>query len=171
MTLYYHVADKSALYDLLLDAVMGEVDLSVDDTTAPVEERVRTIAYALRKAMLDHPRIAVLAMSRSLRTSPQLRPVERLLQILREAGLPPFEAMKAVNVIGQYTLGVTSMYASHLNAGEYQDERQGEYDLKPEEFPALIEVMQKAEEPADWDADFEMGLSSLINGLVTDRIP
>lgn len=170
MTLYYHVADKSALYDLLLDETLGELDLSVDDTTAPVAERVRRIAYALREAMLAHPRIAVLAMSRSLRTPAQLRPVERLLQILRGAGLSASDAMHTVNVIGQYTMGVTSMYANHLNASEYRDEREGEYgDLKPEEFPALSEVMQEAEGLGDWDADFESGLSSLIRGLVTDR--
>lgn len=171
MSLYYHVPDKSALYDLLLDAGMSEIDLSVDDAEAPVEERVRRVAYALREAMLTHPRIAILAMNRSLRTPAQLRPVEKLLQILHEAGLSPSEAMHAVNVIGQYTVGVTTMYANHLSVGEYRDDREGEYgDLIPEEFPALFDVMQQAEGLGDWDADFESGLSSLIRGLVTDRI-
>jgi AcrR family transcriptional regulator len=169
MTLYYHVEDKSALYDLLLDHVMSEVDVSADDATAPAEERVRGIAYALREAMLAHPHIAVLALSRSLRTPAQLRPVERLLQILRRAGLSPSQAMHAVNVIGQYTLGVTSMYAYHLNATDYRDEREGEYGgLTPDEFPALFDAMQQAEGPADWEADFESGLSAIISGLVTD---
>ncbi len=171
MSLYYHVSDKSTLYGLLLDASLTEVDLSVDDTTASVKDRVRHIACALREAMLAHPQIAILAMSRSLRTPAQLRPVEKLLQILGEAGLSASEAMQTVNVIGQYTVGVTSMYANQLNATEYRDEREGDYaELTPEEFPAMFAAMEAAEGPVDWQADFEAGLSALIKGLVTDRI-
>jgi hypothetical protein len=109
-------------------------------------------------------------MSRSLRTPAQLRPVEKLLQILREAGLPASEAMHAVNVIGQYAVGVTTMYANQLNATEYRDEREGEYgDLTPEEFPVLFEAMQATGGSVDWDADFDSGLSALVTSLVTER--
>jgi len=171
MSLYYHVPDKSALYDLILDAGLAEVDLDGDDPAQPADVRVRRIAYAIRKALLSHPHAAVLAMSRSLRTPTQLRPVEKLLQILSEAGLSPSEAMQSVNIIGQYAVGVTTMYASHLTASEYHDEREGEFgELTPEEFPNMFQVMAHAEELGDWDADFEAGINALISGLVTDRV-
>ncbi len=171
MSLYYHVPDKSALYDLILDASLREVDLSDDDPDAPVEARVTGVAHAIRDTLLNHPRAAIIAMSRSLRTPTQLRPIEKLLQVLAEAGMSPAQAMQTVNVIGQYAVGVTVMYANHINDSEYRDEREGDYtELTPEEFPAMFQTMQHAEEFGDWDADFEAGLSALIKGLVTDRI-
>lgn len=171
MSLYYHVPDKSALYDLILDAGMSEVDLSADDPGAPVETRVLGVAHAMRDALLNHPRAAIIAMSRSMRTPAQLRPVEKLLQILLDAGMSPAQAMQTVNVIGQYAVGVTTMYANHTDDTEFRDEREGDYtELTPEDFPAMFQAMQHADEFGDWDADFEAGLAALIKGLVTDRI-
>jgi len=171
MSLYYHVPDKSALYDLILDAGMREVDLSADDPAAPVEARVLAVAHALRDALLNHPRAAIIAMSRSMRTPTQLRPVEKLLQILSEAGMTPAQAMQTVNVIGQYAVGVTTMYANHVNDSEYRDEREGDYtELTPEQFPNLFAVMEHPEGLGDWAADFDAGLAALIKGLVTDRV-
>ncbi len=172
MSLYYHVPDKSALYDLILDAGMAEVDLTEDDPSAPIETRVAGVAHAIRDALLNHPRASMIVMSRSLRTPVQLRPVEKLLQILSDAGMPPSQAMQTVNVIGQYAVGVTTMYANHVNDSELSDAREGDYtELTPEEFPAMFAVMEHPEGLGDWEADFEAGLSALIKGLVTDRIP
>lgn len=172
MSLYYHVPDKSALYDLILDAGLSEIDLSEDDPAETTEVRVHSIALAMRAALLNHPNAAILAMSRSLRTPTQLRPVERLLQILSEAGLSPAQAMQAVNVIGQYTVGVTTMSASQASESEYRDEREGDFgELTPEEFPNMFRLMPHAEEFGDWSADFEAGLTALIRGLVTERVP
>jgi len=171
MSLYYHVPDKSALYDLILDAGLSEIDLSTDDPSAPVEERVLVIAHAFRDALLRHPRAAIIAMSRSLRTPTQMRPVEKLLQILSEAGMPAAQAMQTANVIGQYAVGVTAMHANHEGETEFRDEHEGDYsELTPEEFPVMFSLMEHAEGFGDWDADFEAGLSALIKGLVTDRI-
>jgi len=171
MSLYYHVPEKSALYDLILDAGLAEVDLTVDDPTQPVDVRVSRIAYAIRTALLNHPHAAIIAMSRSLRTPTQLRPVEKLLQVLSEAGLPTAEAMQAVNIIGQYAVGVTTMYANHLTGTEYHNE-DVEPDfgaMTPEEFPNLFAALANADGVGDWDADFDAGLSALIRGLVTER--
>lgn len=172
MSLYYHVPDKSALYDLILDAGMQEVDLSADDPTQPVETRVRSIAHALRDAVLRHPNAAVIAMTRSLRTPTQLRPVEKLLQIFNEAGISDVEAMQAVNVIGQFVIGSTTMYASHASDSEYHDdERALDFgELTPEEFPNTLRALSHPEDFGGWESDFESGLSALIKGLVTDRI-
>jgi len=173
MSLYYHVPDKSALYDLILDAGLGEVDLSTDDPAKPVATRVANIACAIRDALLRHPNAAILAMSRSLRTPAQLRPVERLLQILTEAGLSDADAMQAVNVIGQYAVAVTTMNANQLTSSEYQDPDTaldfGE--LRPDEFPCMMRAMQHPEEFRGWDSDFEAGLAALIAGLAINRIP
>lgn len=173
MSLYYHVPDKSALYDLILDAIMGEFDPGGDDASAPVDERLARIARSLRRALLAHPHAAIISMSRSLRTPTQLRPVEAMLAILDDAGVPVVEAMRAVNVIGQYVVGVTTAYANHLADTEYHhdDHEQDFTGITPEEFPHVVGAFEYAEHFGSWDSDFETGLSALLKGLVLDCIP
>lgn len=166
MSLYYHVQDKSALYDLILDAVMSDVDYTVDDPGLPPGERVVRMAYAFRRALLAHPHATVIAMGRSMRTPTQLRPVEAMLGVLLDAGLSPSEAMRAVNVIGQFVVGTTTMYANHLARSEYHDDEFT--DIDPEDFPNLLVALSSAEE-GGWDVDFEAGLRALVEGLAIQR--
>ncbi len=171
MSLYYHVPDKSALYDLILDTVLAPSDHFADDPTATPEERVVAIAYALREALLAHPHAVPLALSRSLRTPGQLRPVEMMLGVLFDIGLEPTDAITAVDVIGQYVFGTTLAYANHiaeseLNAGT------GETDfsaITPDEFPNMVRLSQEAEY-VGWDGEFDRGLRALVKGLVVDKM-
>jgi TetR/AcrR family tetracycline transcriptional repressor len=162
MSLYYHVRDKSSLYDLILDAVMSEVDLSIDDPDGQPRERVARLARAFRAALLAHPHATTLAAGRSMRTATQLRPVEAMLSVILGAGLEPTDAMRAVNVIGQFVIGTTTLHANHLTRSQYHDD-QIEIDL--EEFPHLLIALSSGGE-IDWDADFETGLGALVDGLV-----
>lgn len=171
MSLYYHVPDKSALYDLILEAVMGEMDLSADDPSAPAEERLVTAGYALRRALLAHPHAVPIALSRSLRTPGQLRPVEALLGILFDIGLDPATAVSTVDVVGHYVFGATSAYANHLADGEYHDAIKEEglvNGITPEEFPNLMHAYSAAEY-VGWDTNFDIGLRALVRGLLGER--
>jgi len=171
MSLYYHVPDKSALYDLILDAIMGEADLSGDDPSEPVGDRLVRIAYSLRDALLTHPHAATLAMSRSLRTPEQLRPVEAMLGIMFDAGLSPADSIAAVDVIGQFTFGTTMAYASHLTDSEYHDdERDADLSaITPDAFPNISRLLAETEYRG-WDAEFDEGVRALVKGLVLDRL-
>lgn len=172
MSLYYHVPDKSALYDLILEAVMGAMDFSGDDTDMGAEERLVRLGYALRDALLAHPHAVPIALSRSLRTPDQLRPVERLLGVLFEVGLDPTTAITAVDIIGHYVFGATAAYANHVADTEYHDAR-GEASplgrIDPEHFPNLVRTASEAE-TVGWDEKFDIGLRALIRGAVLDRI-
>lgn len=173
MSLYYHVPDKSSLYDLILEAVMGEMDFSGDDPTADAEERMMGLGYALRDALLAHPHAVPIALSRSLRTPGQLRPVERLLGVLFDVGLNPTDAISAVDVIGHYVFGATAAYANHVADTEYHDALREEASLleqiDPAEFPNLVRTATEAEY-VGWEGEFERGLRALVNGVVIDRI-
>ncbi|MDZ4178362.1 MAG: TetR/AcrR family transcriptional regulator [Coriobacteriia bacterium] len=166
MSLYYHVPDKSALYDLILDAVMSEVDLSDDDPTHLVEERLIGIAYALRRALLAHPNAVQLALSRSLRTPDQLRPVEALLGVLFEAGLDASNAMGVVNIVGQYVFGTAAAYANQTADNEMQMPSDEDFSaITADRFPMVIRAMTEAA-PGGFDKDFERGLTALVRGLL-----
>jgi TetR/AcrR family tetracycline transcriptional repressor len=165
MSLYYHVQDKTSLYDLILDAVMSEVDFAVDDPSEPPRERVARLARAFRAALLTHPHATALAAGRSLRTATQLRPVEAMLGVMLDAGLEPTDAMRAVNVIGQFVIGTTTLHANHLTRSQYYEDR---IEIDLEEFPNLLTALSGGGE-IDWDADFETGLTALVDGLVPER--
>src|SRR5579859_3573435 len=61
--LYRHVRSKEQLYDLVLDAVLAEVDCQ-EDPRAPWSGRVATLAHRLRTILEDHPGIAALLKAR-----------------------------------------------------------------------------------------------------------
>jgi AcrR family transcriptional regulator len=172
MTLYYHVPDRSALDDLIFDAVMSEVDLSGDDPTRDAQDRIMHLGYAVRAALLTHPNTVPITLKQSARTPGQLRPVELMLGILYDVGLEPTDAVAAVDVIGQYVFGTTLAYVNHL-AQEVRSadvpETGGESGIAPEEFPNLARAIQQADY-LGWDEMFDRGLRALVSGLIVDRL-
>jgi AcrR family transcriptional regulator len=164
MAAYYHVPNKAALYDLVLEALMAEVDLSRIDAGAPLSDQVKQAARAYRAAILAHPRaIPVMAM-RSLRTAAALRPVEPLLGILYAAGLSSNEAIAAVDCVAQFILGGTVGYYHHVVDSEIAEHRDFE-TLDPAEFPNLSRMIAEGRY-AGFEAEFEFGLDAMVRGLL-----
>ena len=171
MTLYYHVPDKSALQDLIFDAVMAEVDFSGDDPALDVEERVVRLGHAMRAALLVHPHTVPITLSRSARTPGQLRPVEEMLGVLYDVGLEPTDAITAVDVVGQYVFGTTLAYVNRLLAESQTDdvpETGGDSGLPEEVFPNLSRAIRESQY-LGWDVIFDRGLRALVKGLVVDK--
>ncbi len=167
MSLYYHVPDKSSLYDLILDAIVGELDLSVDDKSKSPEERVIAGAQELRRALLAHPKAASLSLARSFRTPAQLRAVEVFLGMMLDAGLSLTDGSAAVDIIGQYVFGMSVVHATHVADLEYHDpERDADFSaVTPEEFPNMARVLAEADYLGP-DAEFDRGLRVLVHGLL-----
>ncbi len=106
MAAYYHVPNKDALLDAIVEAVMAEIDLGKDDPSAPPEERIMYAARAYRDVMLAHANALPIVLSRGPSTPEAMRPVELLLGILRDAGLAPAQAMAGMNAIAAGVRGV-----------------------------------------------------------------
>jgi TetR/AcrR family transcriptional regulator, tetracycline repressor protein len=166
-TIYYHVPNKSALYDLVVDAVMSQMRLAWVEDDAPAQERVLSGARAYRDALLEHPRALPLLAGRPLRTEMSLRPAEALLGVLVEAGLPYPRALAAVNAIGHYIMGATLAYAAHLTDVEYHDDLDEEQlaSLPEERFPHIRAALTGGElmEP---EREIDAGLEALVDGLL-----
>jgi AcrR family transcriptional regulator len=164
MAAYYHVPNKAALYDLVLEAVMAGVDMTTVDPAAPLDDQLKQAARAYRAAILAHPRAIPVLATRSLRTAAVLRPVEPMLGILFAAGLTPDDAMAAVDVVAQYVLGGAVGFYHH----EF-DEAAGEQHefeaLDPAEFPHTTRMIAEARYLGP-EGEFEFGLDALIRGLL-----
>ena len=85
MAVYYHIPNKQALLDAIVEAVMAGIDLSVDNPAAQPEERILCAARAYRDTMLAHVK---LCLSCSPTAQPRPRPCGRWNGSLRFCAMP-----------------------------------------------------------------------------------
>ena len=168
MAAYYHIPNKDALLDAIVEAVMAEIDLSKDELSAPPEDRIMYAARSYRDVMLAHSNALPIVLSRGPSTPEAMRPVELLLGILRDAGLTPAQAMAGMNAIASGVRGYVGMVANGAaepptpEVWEAFEER-----FSSEEFPHLREAALCA--PDFLGADFEFGIRALARGLLASR--
>jgi AcrR family transcriptional regulator len=166
MAAYHYVPNKAALYDLVLDAVMAGVDVSAIDPAAPSEEQLKQAARAYRAAILAHPNAIPVLAGRSVRTATSLRPIERFLGLLLEAGFTPTEAITAVDAVAQFILGGAIGYYHHQLDSEIGGGEREFEELSPDEFPHMTRVLAEGEYVGH-DAEFEFGLDAIVRGLLS----
>lgn len=168
-SIYYHVPNKSALYDLVIDAVMSGMDLAHVSEQATTHERVMAIVRAFRDALLAHPNALPLLASRPLLTPESIRPAECALAVFHDAGYDYAYGLGAINCIGYYVLGATITYVNHLLDTRYHEA----YDesryaaLSPEEFPHTVASLRAGEARQDFAEEFQIGADALVRGLLS----
>jgi len=165
MAVYYHLPNKQALLDAIVEAVMAGIDLSVDNPAATPEERILGAASAYRDAMLAHANALPVVLAHGPATEAALRPVELLIGILRDAGLPAAEAFSGMNAIAATVRGFTGMIASEGAKAPTPEQIQAMAQAIPAgEFPHLRAAMPCALEPGD--RGFQFGIRALARGLL-----
>jgi TetR/AcrR family tetracycline transcriptional repressor len=102
--LYRHVRSKEQLYDLILDAVLAEVDCR-PDPALPWTAQVAMLARRLRAVLENHSGVAALLKTRDPVSPASLALAEAFLAPLHAAGLPGRQAALAFRLIYDYTLG------------------------------------------------------------------
>jgi len=167
MAVYYHVPNKDALLDAIVEAVMSESDYSGDDPHASPEDRIMVAANAYLRAMLAHANAMPIMLSRGPNTPAAARPVELMMGILREAGLSPTQALAGMNAIASAVRGAAAMVGASGTEPPSPEELEALASLFPaDEFPHLIEAAMC---PQDFDRDFEFGVRALAKGLLLSR--
>jgi AcrR family transcriptional regulator len=167
MAVYYHIPNKEALLDAIVEAVMASIDLTVDNPSEAAEVRILRAAHAYRDVMLAHAHALPIVIARGPITAAALRPVELLTGILRDAGLPPAEAFSGMNTIAAAVRGFVGMIASGGGKASAPSEIEGlDRSLPAGEFPYLLEAMPFAFESADYGFDF--GIRALARGLIAE---
>jgi TetR/AcrR family tetracycline transcriptional repressor len=171
--LYRHVRGKEQLYDLVLDAVLGEVDCR-DDLGAPWVARVAVLAGRLRTVLENRPGTAALLKTRDPLSPTSLELAEAFLAPLLSAGLPGREAAQAFRLIYDYTLGFaladpTSPAEQRLRDTATREQLHAFFRALPvSRFPALAECGLHAWN-GDRDQRFTAGLETLLRGIAAYR--
>jgi AcrR family transcriptional regulator len=150
MAVYYHVPSKDALLDAIVEAVMAEIDLTVVKPADSPEQQVLCAAIAYRDAMLAHRNAMPILLTRGPATAAARKPVELLISVLQQAGLPQDQAVAGMNTIAAAVRGVVGMAQAYeaLKAAEGCPCEAGH---APGEF---------------LERDFEFGVRALARGLL-----
>jgi AcrR family transcriptional regulator len=163
MAIYNHISGKPELLDAVVDRVMSEVDLSVDDASAPWQERVRRVAGAYRAALCSHPNVLPVIASGRARMFGGLAPADQLLSIFEAAGVPRPKWLIAVNAFSSWILGSALM---EMTTGEGAAKVIVEWAANaPTDRYPHVGLAIATHEPTDSDAYFRYGVISLIGGL------
>jgi AcrR family transcriptional regulator len=162
MAVYYYLPNKQALLDAIVEAVMAEIDLSVDNPAKPPEARILGAAHAYRDALLAHANALPILLAHGPVTPVAMHPVELLIGILRDAGLPPAEALAGMNVIAGTVRGAVGMEPVHEHTQEAMEAMWRA--LPADEFPRLAEAF--AISGVSFEQIFDFGLRALIRGLL-----
>ena len=102
--LYRHIRSKEQLHDLVLDAVLAEVDVRTDPA-ASWGDRVTALARRLRHVLEAHPGTAGLLTVRAPLTPHSLALAEAFLAALQPAALTAAQAAMGYHLIHDYTVG------------------------------------------------------------------
>ena len=174
MALYRHVRDKEAIFDGLIEEVVGEIDLPAPGS-GDWKASMRELALTSRAVMLRHPWAPALIVSRPQVGPATLRHIDAVLGILAASGFTLEVAHHALHVLGSRVFGFT------------QDPFNDTADVRPDPatqvaqaralaaiYPNVGELAMAATHDGamggcDDDFEFRFGLDLILDGLGSAR--
>jgi TetR/AcrR family tetracycline transcriptional repressor len=170
MTLYWYVADKNEVLDLVGDRLLSEVpDPDQDEDWRVTARRAST---AVRDTFLRHPRAVSILVDRGAIGPSALRLLELTLGVLRKAGFSDRDAVDGYITLSNFVTG----YCSYETSGPNAVGRSGDPNrytmrnymaaLPADAYPNVAATAELMFTP-DRDARFNFGLDCLIAGLET----
>ncbi|ACZ90699.1 TetR/AcrR family transcriptional regulator [Streptosporangium roseum] len=176
--IYWHVANKDELIELVVDEVYSE--MRVPDVEDPADWRAAAVgcARSMRSVILRHPwMVSVLDEVGLAYLGPNMmRQSDRMLAVFEAAGFALREADQAVQTVAAYVLGTATSEAAMLTklAGGARSERDVVEDLWPAAeaaalaYPRLRELYAtyRGEDPEkNREETFAYGLERVLDGL------
>lgn len=163
MSLYWHVADKAELSELVGQAVLDEIVLP--PPRGPWTEQLRDVHRAMFSVFRRHPNTTEILIGRARYGSGGLSAFERILGVLLGAGFTPDEAFDAYQSLYLFTLGfmATSSRSPEFVAIQREGVRYMA-SLPVEQFPS-IRTVTPAIGRRSLEEQFEIGLDTVIEGI------
>jgi len=166
--IYWHVGDKQALLDELVDRIIAEVG-EVRVTGGSPADRLLSIGRSLRQNLLDQPNLVAL-VHRQGRTPVLFLPAQRVVaEELTNAGLHGADAARAVHAFLRLVIGSVILERTEQRS---PDQRETVEELWARERLSLHSTLaEHLARPVDRDELFEFSLSALVRALVTQPAP
>ncbi|HEX2405494.1 MAG TPA: TetR/AcrR family transcriptional regulator C-terminal domain-containing protein [Acidimicrobiia bacterium] len=181
MSLYYHVANKEAVLDGVLDVVMDEINEAVSTVGGlsageDWKTLMRARILAAREVLLGHRWAPRVIETRTTISPSTMRYFDDLLGVLRAGGFSYDLAHHAMHALGSRGLGFTQELFEPENAEEGEEDLTEAMAEMADRYPHLTGMMiEVAHDDPDstlgWCDDqfeFEFGLDLILEGL--DRL-
>jgi AcrR family transcriptional regulator len=163
MSLYRYVESRDELEGVVLESVVGAVDISTGASTA-WRERVDTLVRRVRAAIRAHPALVPLLLTRRQSSAGSVRWGEAMMHALADGGFRGGERAIAFRTLVAYLLGAVQLehYGPLAGAGTEMLA-----NLTARDFPYLSETARSARTIPS-DEEFRRGLGLVLDGL--DRV-
>ncbi len=168
-SLYWHVRSKADLYELMFDAMAGEVQLP--EPTGDWRADLRAVARSTQVTYKHHPWIALLGIQPGLGPNTR-RYAEFCMKILSRHGLGRQARTEVMAVLNNYLSGFASRQAAwgqlRQRAGltdEQWEERLERYLAETRDRDPELAADIESRLHLTSDASFEAGLDCVIEGI------
>jgi AcrR family transcriptional regulator len=177
-SLYAHVENKDALIDMVMDRVIGELDVPWPPDPANASEQIKECVRRVRGMYAEHRDLARGALAR-IPTGPNaLVKMEQMLGVMRAAGLPDQAVAYAADLLSLYATATAYEESLYRARGWTEEDMLGYVDqlreylegLPPDRFPHMV-ALAGALTAGAGDERFEFGLDLLVRGLMSLREP
>lgn len=179
MSLYWHLASKEHLLELMLDALNADVE--VPDPTGDWQQDLRVQAHSQRRVLLQHKWVIDFLAARPPLGPNTLRNLDKSLAALDGLGLDTETAVNVLQTVNTYVLGAVLREIGELRTQREQEQwvmADSDFAAKLERWRAKLastglfdhflrilsdQIDPDAEETRD--ARFEFGLDCMLDGI------
>ena len=180
MSLYYHVANKEAVLDGVVDAIVAEIESALGGFDIPTDTdwktSLRRRILTAREVMLRHRWAPAVIETRTTMTPTMMRYFDTLLGILREGGFSVDLGHHAMHALGSRALGFSQELFQPDGNSQGEDDLTEMLELMASQLPNITEMMTEIahDDPdstlgwCDDQVEFEFGLDVILDGL--DRL-
>ncbi|WUH99543.1 TetR/AcrR family transcriptional regulator C-terminal domain-containing protein [Spirillospora sp. NBC_00431] len=182
MSLYHHVANKDAVFDGIVEVVLGEVVAAAEEAEAPPPEKdwraaLRARILAAREVFLRHRWAPQVLESRTTTNPLVIAYYDRVVAVLRAGGFSYDLAHRALHVLGSRALGFTQELFQPDGAATADADTAVIMEEMADRFPNIVGMMAAAvhDDPdgtlgfCDDQFEFEFALDLILEGLERRR--
>lgn len=156
MSLYNHIENKEDLLNGIVEMILGEVEYP--ECSSDWKAYLKSTACSFHDVLLRHPNALPIISTHSPVTVKGLAQVEKILLVLKEAGITGISAFSLMHIVIAYIIGHAGMSITGTKDNKVPEQ----IDLSA--FPNILEVSQSLSQ-RDINEEFLYGLELLLNNL------